>query len=83
MILPSFHLGNVEAFTCFTDTLSQPLEPLGIEKMIQLVYFHPQWVFRDGSDRMGTTGAANYARRSNFPMINILRTNQVRLAQIS
>lgn len=43
----------------------------------QLVYFHPQWVFRDGADRMGETGAANYARRSNFPMINILRTNQV------
>jgi len=32
---------------------------------------------------MGETGAANYARRSNFPMINILRTNQVRLAQKS
>ena len=43
----------------------------------QLVYFHPGWVFRDGADRMGETGAANYARRSNFPMINILRTNQV------
>jgi len=26
---------------------------------------------------MGATGAANYARRSNFPMINILRTDQV------
>lgn len=85
LILPSFHLGNVEAFTAFTDTLSQPLEPLGIEKMIQLVYFHPQWVFRDGADRMdgSETGAANFARRSNFPMINILRTNQVRLAQKS
>ena len=25
----AFYLGNVEAFTSFTDTLSQPLEPLG------------------------------------------------------
>lgn len=83
LILPEFHLGNAEAWQTFTDTISQPLEPLGIEKMIQLVYFHPQWVFRDGADRMGETGAANYARRSNFPMINILRTNQVRLAQKS
>ena len=73
----------MEAFTSFTDTLSQPLEPLGIEKMIQLVFFHPMWVFRDGADRMDEKGAANFARRSNFPMINILRTNQVRLAQKS
>lgn len=32
---------------------------------------------RDGQDRIGSGGAANYARRSPFPMINILRTNQV------
>ena len=51
--------------------------------MIQLVFFHPMWVFRDGADRMDEKGAANFARRSNFPMINILRTNQVRLAQKS
>ena len=36
LILPEFHLGNVEAWQSFTDTLSQPLEPLGIEKMIQV-----------------------------------------------
>ena len=48
----------------------------------QLVYFHPGWVFRDGADRMGETGAANYARRSNFPMINILRTNQVPIVSL-
>ena len=32
----AFHLGNVEAFTSFTDTLSQPLEPLGTS--------HVQWI---------------------------------------
>ena len=31
-----FHLGNAEAWQTFTDTISQPLEPLGIEKMIQV-----------------------------------------------
>ncbi|EKX50804.1 hypothetical protein GUITHDRAFT_103393 [Guillardia theta CCMP2712] len=82
-ILPNFYIGNCEAFTSFTDTLSQSLSALGIEKYIQLVFFHPQWVFRDGADRMGESGAANFARRSSFPMINILRTNQVRLAQKS
>jgi hypothetical protein len=29
------------------------------------------------ADRMGSDGAANYARRSPWPMINILRTPQV------
>eukprot|EP00283_Hemiselmis_rufescens_P012519 CAMPEP_0173449472 /NCGR_PEP_ID=MMETSP1357-20121228/42784_1 /TAXON_ID=77926 /ORGANISM="Hemiselmis rufescens, Strain PCC563" /LENGTH=400 /DNA_ID=CAMNT_0014416069 /DNA_START=15 /DNA_END=1214 /DNA_ORIENTATION=+ len=83
LIIPEFAIQNVEGFTSFTDTLTHPLEPLGIEKLIQLVYFHPQWVFRDGADRMGDQSAANFARRSPFPMINILRTKQVRLAQKS
>ncbi|KAJ1480739.1 hypothetical protein T484DRAFT_1809680 [Baffinella frigidus] len=47
-ILPNFCISNVEAFTSWTDTLTAPLEALGIEKYIQLVFFHPQWVFRDG-----------------------------------
>jgi hypothetical protein len=82
-IMPNFCISNVEAFTSWTNTLSAPLEALGIEKFIQLVFFHPQWVYRDGEDRMGEKGAANFARRSPFPMVNILRTPQVRLAQRS
>ena len=31
---------------------AQPLEPLGLERSIQLVYFHPEWVFRDGQARV-------------------------------
>jgi hypothetical protein len=46
-----------------------------------LVFFHPEWTFRDGGERSGEAAAANYARRSPWPMINILRTNQVRRAQ--
>ena len=65
----------------FTDTLNNPLEPLGLETSVQLVFFHPQWVFRDGRERQGTDSAGNFARRSPFPMINILRTPQVRIAQ--
>jgi hypothetical protein len=83
LIIPEFGIGNIEGFTSFTDTLTSPLVPLGLERFIQLVYFHPQWVFRDGADRAGEGAAANFARRSPFPMINILRTPQVRLAQKS
>jgi hypothetical protein len=46
-----------------------------------LVFFHPEWTFRDGGERSGMGSAANYARRSPWPMINILRTKQVRAAQ--
>jgi hypothetical protein len=45
------------------------------------VFFHPLWTFRDGGARFGDGAAANYARRSPWPMINILRTSQVRAAQ--
>jgi hypothetical protein len=81
LITPNFGLRNREFFETFSGTLTQPLEALGLEEEIQLVFFHPEWVFRDGADRMGNEDAANYARRSPWPMINILRTPQVRKAQ--
>eukprot|EP00624_Nannochloropsis_granulata_P000486 evm.model.NODE_11841_length_10854_cov_33.637367.1 len=81
LITPNFGLRNREFFETFSNTLTQPLEALGLEDEIQLVFFHPEWVFRDGADRMGQDDAANYARRSPWPMINILRTPQVRKAQ--
>ena len=80
-IFPEFCMENVEAFENFSNTLTQPLEILGVEDLLQLVFFHPYWTFRDGGDRGGAGAAANYARRSPWPMINILRTNQVRAAQ--
>ncbi|CAM9355890.1 unnamed protein product [Ascophyllum nodosum] len=83
LIAPEFALNNAEAFEIMGQTLTQPLEALRLEDDIQLVFFHPQYSFRDGQDRIGSGGAANYARRSPFPMINILRTTQVRLAQKS
>ena len=81
LIAPEFCIDNIELFESFSNTLTQPLTALGIEDLIQLVFFHPQWTFRDGSERSGIGAAANYARRSPWPMINILRTKQVRAAQ--
>ncbi|CAM9336510.1 unnamed protein product, partial [Choristocarpus tenellus] len=77
LITPSFALSNIEAFEVMGQTLTQPLESLHVEDDIQLVFFHPLYTFRDGQDRLGDSGAANFARRSPFPMINILRTKQV------
>lgn len=81
LITPEFCMDNIELFESFSNTLTQPLTALGIEDLLQLVFFHPYWTFRDGGDRSGDGMAANYARRSPWPMINLLRTSQVRAAQ--
>jgi hypothetical protein len=81
LIAPEFCMDNVEIFENFSTTLTQTLSALGVEDLIQLVFFHPHWSFRDGGERGGDGAAANYARRSPWPMINILRTKQVRSAQ--
>jgi len=81
LVAPEFCIDNVEIFESFSTTLTQPLTALDVEDSIQLVFFHPHWSFRDGGERGGEGAAANYARRSPWPMINILRTNQVRAAQ--
>ena len=55
---------------------------MGLETDLQLVFFHPQFRFRDGQARSSESESApNYARRSPWPMINLLRTSQVRAAQ--
>ena len=77
--LHTFYLMTV--FEQWADTLTGTLEALGIEELLQLIFFHPDWTFRDGGDRSGSGLAANYARRSPWPMVNILRTKQVRTAQ--
>jgi hypothetical protein len=84
LIAPELCLDQLELFESFTNTLTQPLTALlGLEDLLQLVFFHPQWSFRDGDARASKHQgqAANYARRSPWPMINILRTTQVRAAQ--
>lgn len=50
-------------FEQWADTLTGTLEALGIEELLQLIFFHPDWTFRDGGDRSGSGLAANYARR--------------------
>lgn len=81
LIAPEFCMDNIELFENFSNSLTHPLEVLKVEDLLQLVFFHPDWTFRDGGERSGMGGAANYARRSPWPMINILRTSQVRAAQ--
>jgi len=84
-----YWIDNLEAFETLGGSLAQALQTgtesdaagLGMEDRIQLVFFHPDYVFRDGADRQGADAEANFARRSPFPMINVLRTPQVKAAQ--
>ena len=65
---------------------------IDLEELIQLVYFHPEYrfvdkdeqvyvVFDDNGEALGLSSdfvaPVSYARRSPWPMINILRTPQV------
>lgn len=86
LVFPEIDLfGNYEVFENYCDSLSDSLSSasLALEDEIQLVFFHPQYSFRDGHARAGVeTGAANFARRSPWPMINLLRTPQVKYMYI-
>ena len=81
LITPEYHMANLEGFELFCGCLTESLTSLKCEDQLQLVFFHPNWVFRDGAERSGEAASANFARRSPFPMINLLRTPQVRAAQ--
>ncbi|KAJ1442045.1 hypothetical protein B484DRAFT_442458 [Ochromonadaceae sp. CCMP2298] len=85
LVFPELELfGNYELFEAYCECLQDALSKstMGLESEIQLVFFHPKFQFRDGQERSGAAqGAPNYARRSPWPMINILRTPQVRAAQ--
>lgn len=82
LLTPRFALHSAGGFDVFADSLNTALTQLRLEEQVQLVFFHPGYTFRDGKDRIGIEdGAANFARRSPYPMINLLRTPQVRKAQ--
>lgn len=85
LVFPELELfGNYELFESYCESLSDALcaSTMCLEDEIQLVFFHPKYQFRDGQARTGEEmGAANFARRGPWPIINILRTPQVRAAQ--
>lgn len=52
-IFPEFCMDNIEAFENFSNTLTQPLESLGVEDLLQLVFF-----IRTGPSGMVGSGVA-------------------------
>ena len=84
LIFPELELFcDTEHFDSYCECLGDALSAgsMNMEKELQLVFFHPKFVFRDGQGTGAEMGAANFARRGPWPMVNILRTPQVRVAQ--
>jgi len=87
---------NFEIYTDILDDIMAKGNPLELHKFLNNVYFHPsfkfkdkdsqvQFVFDDNGEILGTTDDIvlphNYARRSPWPIINILRSPMVQSAQ--
>ena len=87
---------DVEEFEIFSEELDDEIKNRNIESTINNVYFHPDFNFRDKDgqnvlmfDEEGNiigestklVRPSSYARRSPFPIVNILRSQMVQEAQ--
>jgi len=70
------HPNVLTGFLDYNDFLAVAesiLEELGLEGVIQIASFHPQYQFADASP----DDVANYVTRSPFPMLHLLREESV------
>ena len=87
---------NVDEFEIFSEELDDEIKTRNIESMINNVYFHPDFNFRDKDGQnvlifdeegniIGDTSTivqpSSFARRSPYPIVNILRSQMVQEAQ--
>ena len=77
-IIYPLHLESFEEYLDFLTLAEIFLSQNGYEGIYQLASFHPHYLF-EGSDE---TDAANYTNRSPYPMLHILREDQVEKAHI-
>ena len=52
LIIPESYMENVELFENFCNTLTMALTALQVKDLLQLVFFHLQWSFRDTSGQL-------------------------------
>jgi len=80
LIAPEFCYDNIQLFERFSNSLSElTTSPINEAMESLVIEFHPDWTSRDFE--LGKGSPANYARRSPWPMLNMLRRNQVQAAQ--
>jgi hypothetical protein len=62
-------LQDFESYLVFLDECQELLQSAGLEGVVQLASFHPQYLFAaEAAD-----GASHYSNRSPYPMIHFLR----------
>jgi hypothetical protein len=97
LIYPQLDLmSNMEEFDIFSEELDDEIKNRELDATINNVYFHPEFNFRDKDGQIvvlfddegnviGDSGSlvtpASYARRSPWPIVNILRSQMVKEAQ--
>lgn len=89
-------MSNIEEFDIFSEELDEEIKNKDLESTINNVYFHPEFNFRDKDGQIvvlfdeegnviGDSGSlvtpSSYARRSPWPIVNILRSQMVQEAQ--
>ena len=75
LVMPNI-LQRFEDYLEFLGDAEAMLEELGLDHMIQLASFHPQYLF-DGEDK---DSASHFSNRSPYPLIHFLREEMVTAA---
>ncbi len=66
-------LTDFEDYLAFLDQAQQLLEESGLEGLVQLASFHPQYRFEGESE----SAASNYSNRAPYPLVHLLRENML------
>ncbi|MGF1528979.1 MAG: DUF1415 domain-containing protein [Candidatus Competibacterales bacterium] len=72
VVLPRLALG-FEDFLDFCAAAEAALSPLGLEGVVQIVPFHPQFLFAQEPEE----GVSHYTNRSPYPLLHLLREEDV------
>jgi hypothetical protein len=69
-------LGDFDDYLDFLGLAEDLLEEAGLEGMLQIASFHPDYVF----DAVPADDASHYSNRSPWPMLHFLREDQIEYA---
>ena len=69
-------LGDFEDYNDFLDVGDEAIERLGLEGVIQIASFHPDYRF----EGTGEDDVTNYSNRSPYPLLHLLRESSIERA---
>ncbi|MEN0002785.1 MAG: DUF1415 domain-containing protein [Bacteroidota bacterium] len=77
LLIHPFVLLKLEAYLDFFAEAEALLEESGADQVVQIAGFHPVYIF----DGIPIDHISNYTNRSPYPMIHLIRAEQVELAR--